>query len=406
VSAVAGTARRLRRGLPAVLGDEGLRLFFPLAAIYAGIWPLLWVVVLGFDLPLARTMPPVAWHAREMLVGAFGAALIGFITTALPEWSDTPRLRGAPLFALAGAWAAGRVVGLLGADTLAPLGALADLAWLAALTAYVAQVSWRRRTTDFLGFTAWLGALCAAAAAGGWAFAAADPVLALRAGRLSGLAFLGLLALALAKISVPVTNLVLDPSEASSPFRPHPGRRNLAPGLIAVLIAGELAGLSATTTAYLMIAAGAAFLDRVGEAFIGREAFRAEILALAGSSGFAGAGLLVAGAARLGAPWPESAGLHLAFMGGLGLGVLAVFAIAGLLHTGQPLRLGCGAKAALALAAVATLARVLPAMAVVPAPPVSPYALAAVAWAAAFLVWLRAYWPRFADPVTLDRRAR
>jgi uncharacterized protein involved in response to NO len=404
VSAVAGTAWGLPRGLPAVLGDEGLRLFFPLAAVYAAVWPLLWVVVLGFDLPLARTMPPVVWHAREMLLGAFGAALIGFITTALPEWSDTPRLRGAPLFALAGTWAAGRAVGLLGADTLAPIGALADLAWLAALTAYVARVSWQHRTTDFLGFTAWLAALCAAAAAGGWAFAAGDPVFALQAGRLSGFVFLGLLALALAKISVPVTNLVLDPSEATSPFRPHPGRRNLAPGLIAVLIAGELAGLSVAATGYLMIAAGAAFLDRVGEAFIGRETFRAEIFALAGSSGFAGAGLLVAGAARLGAPWPESAGLHLAFMGGLGFGVLAVFAVAGLLHTGQPLRLGRGAKAALALACAATLARALPPLGLVPEFPVSLYAIAAVAWAGAFLVWLRAYWPLLADPLTLEAR--
>jgi hypothetical protein len=51
----------------------------------------------------------------------------------------------------------------------------------------------------------------------------------------------------------------------------------------------------------------------------------------------AGAGLMLAGAARLGAFWPEVAGLHIAFMGGLG--VCAVFCIGGVMHSGRPLGL-------------------------------------------------------------------
>src|SRR5690606_26557069 len=65
----------------AVLGDEGFRLFFPLAALHAALWPFLWVVAFGFSLPLATTLPAGLWHAHEMLIGSFGAALIGFITT-------------------------------------------------------------------------------------------------------------------------------------------------------------------------------------------------------------------------------------------------------------------------------------------------------------------------------------
>lgn len=155
----------------------------------------------------------------------------------------------------------------------------------------------------------------------------------------AGFVFLALLGLALARITVPITNLVLDPSEETSPFRPHPGRRNLAPALVAVLIAGTLANLSQEAIGFLAIAAGAAFLDRVGEAFVGREALRTELAALAGSSALSGIGLLLCGAALLGAPFAVSSGLHVAFLGGLGLGVLAVLAIAGLLHCGRPLRL-------------------------------------------------------------------
>jgi uncharacterized protein involved in response to NO len=87
-------ARRAGPSTLEVLTDEGLRLFFPLAALHAALWPVLWIFVFAFGLPLAQDMPPGLWHAREMLIGAYGAALIGFIVSALPEWTDTPRPRG------------------------------------------------------------------------------------------------------------------------------------------------------------------------------------------------------------------------------------------------------------------------------------------------------------------------
>lgn len=390
--------------LAAVLGDEAFRLFFPLAAIHAALWPFLWVVVYGIDLPRARTVPPQIWHVHEMVIGAYGAALIGFIGTAVPEWTDTPHLNGRPLYALAAAWCIGRAVGLVGADGLAPVGALADLAWLAALFVYVCRVSVRKRTTRILGFAAWLAALWAAEAATRYGMLSGDIALAQRMAHGAGLVFLGLLGLALARITVPVSNLVLDPSEATSPFRPHPGRRNLAPGLVAVAIAGELAGLSVPTTGFLMIAAGAAFLDRMADAFIGREAMRSEILALSAAGALAGVGLLMIGVARLGAALPEVAGLHVALMGGLGLGVLAVFSIAGLLHTGQALRFARRAKLALVCVGVSVAVRVLPDLGLGPVFPGPTHGLAALTWASGFLLWLSAYWPLLSGAQTLGAR--
>ena len=73
----------------ASLSREGFRLFFPLAAIHAALWPLLWVIVFNFNLPFASSIPPGIWHMHEMIIGTFGAALIGFITTSVPEWTDT-----------------------------------------------------------------------------------------------------------------------------------------------------------------------------------------------------------------------------------------------------------------------------------------------------------------------------
>lgn len=383
-----------------VLGDEGLRLFFPLAAVYAAIWPLQWVLVFNLDLPFARSTPPSLWHAHEMIFGAFGAALLGFITTAIPEWTDTERLRGRFLFGLAGLWIVGRLVGFPGADAVSAVGTVADALWLIFLVVYVGLVSWKKRTDRLLAFMGWIAALALARCLAGYAFLEGNIELAQSALRGGGFVFLGLLGLALARITVPVSNLVLDPGETTSPFRPHPGRRHLASGLMAVAIAGEVLGLSEAVRGFLMLAAGAAFMDKAGEAFIGPEFFRAEILVLAISSSLAGLGLILVGAARLGAPFSEIVGLHVAFMGGLGLGVLAVFCIAGLLHTGQKLIFPQAAKLAIICAVAAVVLRVLPDLGVMPPIPGTPYLLPALLWAGAFLLWLRAYWPLLSDPDT------
>ncbi|MEM9475744.1 MAG: NnrS family protein [Pseudomonadota bacterium] len=390
-------ARPLPQAILATLGDEGFRLFFPLAALYAALFPALWVIAWGFDLPLARDVPPSLWHAHEMLIGAFGAALIGFVTTAAPEWTDTEPPRGPPLWTLAGLWAVGRVVGLFGWDAIGLAGAVADLVWMTALTVWLIALSVRRKTDRLLAFVFWLAVLAACTAAGRLGFATGDLTLATMGIHLSGFAFLGLLGLALSRITVPVTNLVLDPTERTSPFRPHPGRLHLAPGLVLVAMAGELLGASPAVSAWLLIAAGAAFMDRVGEAFIGRDAARAEILMLAGSSALAGIGLILVGAARLGAPWTEVTGLHMAFMGGLGLGIYAVFCIAGLLHTDRPLGLSRSLKGGALFLVLSVVLRVAPEFGVSVLG--SAHLVASLSWFAAFTIWVSANW-RFLSQVT------
>ena len=282
----------------------------------------------------------------------------------------------------------------MGADFAGTLGAIFDLTWLILLVVYMAHISIIKRTDRLLAFIGWIAALTICEAAVRLCFHLGAIELASHLLRISGLVFVGLLGVALARITVPVTNLVLDPTEQTSPFRPHPGRLNLAPGLVAVAVAVDLAGFSNAVCGYTLIAAGAAFLDRVGEVFIGRSALRAEVASLAGSSAFAGAGLLLLGAAQLGAPISAVAGLHVALMGGLGLGVLAVFCIAGLLHTGHSLNFSWSARLAMVCLVVAVGLRVLPDLELMPQPSGPPYALTACFWAAAFLLWLKDYWPR------------
>ena len=396
MSAIGDPALAAGTSLLDQLGDEGLRLFFPLSALHAAFWPLLWVIVQQFDLALATHTSPFIWHGYELLVGSYGAALIGFITTAVPEWTGTRRPRNRPLFILAGLWASARFIGLLGADALLLPALLLDLGWLIALPLFVLKLSVQRRTDRLMAFIFWLSLFAGTATLVRIGMLAGDMDLAAFGLRLTGLTFLGILGLALARINVPVTNQILDPTEETSPYRPHPGRMNLASGLCLVALAALVAGLSPAVTGFLLLAAGAAFLDRIGDGLIWPEALRAELLALNGSSAAAGAGLLLWGASLLGADTPEIAGLHLALMGGLGLGIMAVFCIAGLLHTGRPLGLPRAARLALGLIALATVLRLIPALGYdLP----EAYGLSSLAWAGGFLIWLITYLPWFREPV-------
>lgn len=394
------TALPLRRRIAplfAVLGDEGLRLFFPLAAVHSAAWPFLWALA-GFSLPFEEALPPSLRHANEMLLGTFGAALIGFITTAVPEWSNTRRLRGRPLFILAALWAVGRLAGITAAPGLVAIGAIADAAWLLFLPGYAAWILFSRPRARLWGVVFWLSALAAAGVSVQGAIVVGAVEMAETALHLVALVFVGLVGLVLARITVPITNKVLDPEETSAPYRPHPGRLNLAPGLVAVVIVATAAGLSPAVTGYLLIAAGAAFLDRCAEAFVGRELFRGPILATALTSCLTGVGLLLLGLARLGAPYPETAALHVVLMGGLGFALLTVFAVAGLFHTGRTFPFPRSVPVAFGLLLAAMALRVLPDMGVMPAPPGPPHLPAAALWAAGFAVWLKSYWPFLSRP--------
>lgn len=389
--------------LARAMSAEGLRLMFPLAALHAALWPFLWVVVWSLDLPFAVSSLPRHWHAQEMLVGSFGGALLGFLTSALPEWTDTQRLSGRPLFLAAGLWAGARLLGFFAVENGWLLGLVFDQAWMLFLLTYALRLSWIKKSTGLLGFILFVTTFAAAAALLRIAMALEAYDLSDRAIRILGLSLLGLLGLALARITVPVTNLILDPTEKTSPYRPHPGRVHLSAGLTMLVIVAEAATLSDAVRGYLMLAAGAAFLDRVAEGFVGREGFSFELGGLWLSSALAGTGLLVCGLSLIDLPLPWLGGLHLALMGGLGLGVLQVLSIAGLLHTGQPLRFSKTTRMAIQLLVLSVLLRVLPEFAPSLSLPFGAYGLTSALYSLSFLLWAKAYIPLLWSPETVDQ---
>ena len=371
--------------------SEGLRLFFPAAAIHGAIWPVIWVLLYAFDLPLAGSVPTSQWHAHEMIFGTYGMALAGFLTSAVPEWTNTPRWRGNSLLALLGLWLPGRVAGLIGADWMIAPSGLTDAAFLALLSWAIIDPMIRRRNTSHAAFAIWVLTMLGLEIAIRASWILGDHALSQTLLQTALIVFVILMALSVTRINVVTINHAIDPTGETRRYRPHPGRRNLAGALTALYAISAIILPTSQAPAFLALAAAAAFFDRLAEWFIGRPLFRAEVLALACANLLSGLGLTAIGLAGLGLPIAPSTGLHIVSMGALGLAVIAVLSIACLRHTGRDLQLPGWSHAAFILVLVAVLVRVLPELGLADGLVGPHYALATLAWAAAFACWLRGF---------------
>ena len=79
---------------------EGFRVFFLAAGLYGLFTGIVWLIWLGVhaaggmvELP-SHAVAPHQWHAHEMIFGYATAAMGGFLLTAVPSWTKTPRRPG------------------------------------------------------------------------------------------------------------------------------------------------------------------------------------------------------------------------------------------------------------------------------------------------------------------------
>jgi uncharacterized protein involved in response to NO len=139
----------------------GFRPFFLFAAIEAAVMIPLWLAVQSGMVDLGTGFPPMLWHGHEMLFGFAGAAVGGFLLTAVPNWTDGRILGGPRLMALFAAWVLGRVAFLL-AGILPPVAvAVADLLYLPGLAFLLAEQLIGARKWRNIAFLPVLGVLWA-----------------------------------------------------------------------------------------------------------------------------------------------------------------------------------------------------------------------------------------------------
>lgn len=115
----------------------GFRPFFLGAALIALVNISIWIGYLTGLLEIHSLFPPIFWHLHEMMFGFVGAAIAGFLLTAVPNWTGRPALKGINLASLFALWILGRVATFYSEYTGAYFAAIADLPLFFILGLYI-----------------------------------------------------------------------------------------------------------------------------------------------------------------------------------------------------------------------------------------------------------------------------
>jgi uncharacterized protein involved in response to NO len=382
----------LRARLDALL-QCGFRPFFLFTAAWGALALAAWLAALGGALALPTVAGgALAWHAHEMVLGFGGAALIGFLLTALPEFTASPAVTPRQVAMLALLWLSARAGFLWGEAPGQWLAAVAECALLGGTLAIAAPRLWRDPARRHLSFLWGLVALLAstvgyhAAALGG-----GQPLAWLNAAVGVMMVFI---VLALSRISMRVVNGALqERGETTAEYLARPPRRNLAIFCIALFTAVELLLPLAPVTGWIALAAAAALFNLANDWHVGRVLFSRWVFMLYLVYWLIAAGYLLLGLALLGVPLSPSAGRHLLMAGGMGLSIFVVMNIAGRIHAGVPLERGLRVPLGAGLIVCAALLRA--------GYSIAPFLLLGAAgalWIAVFAWQFAAAWPVLSRP--------
>jgi uncharacterized protein involved in response to NO len=386
----AGTGNPTDLGVRLPVLAYGFRTFFLLAAAAAVALVTVWLAVLLLGMGWPDRLPAVAWHAHEMLFGFVCAAVAGFLLTAVPSWTGMAPVAGMRLAFLALLWLAGRMASLP-PFAASPIAALLDIALLPAVGALLAIpliAAGKARNIVFLALLL------------GLAFA--NLLMRLEwMGWSDGSASYGrTLALGIVLLMVTVIGGRIVPAFTHNALRERaadltiPARPLLDRAVVLATVAMIALDLAAPESLAATLATGAAaLLHAIRLAGWKTASTLSQPLLWVLHLGYAWVpvALVLKTGALLGLPW-GSGWLHALTIGGFATMILAVASRAGLGHTGRALVAPRPAVAAFALVSAAALLRVG-----VEGLPSGLFAVAlgasALAWIAAFLLWLSAYAP-------------
>jgi len=86
------------------------RPFFLLGALFSIIAVTLWVIALAGWVNFSPYGGGLWWHSHEMLFGFVSAIVVGFLLTAVQNWSGIPGVKGGPLIGLVILWLIARIL--------------------------------------------------------------------------------------------------------------------------------------------------------------------------------------------------------------------------------------------------------------------------------------------------------
>ncbi len=368
----------------------GFRPFYLLAAALAALAVPLWIAEYAGYLGGAGYLSGSLWHAHEMLFGFASAVIVGFLFTAVRNWTNRPTPTRTPLALLAVLWLAGRVLLPIGPGWLAAAVDVAFLPFAALGIAIPLAKSGNRRNYFFVGLLLLI--------------AAANLVFHL--GRLGVLPDVGREALH-AALYVVIFIIAVMAGRVVPMFTANaiPGARvwrnatldRAALAGLAVALAAAVVRPDSPVTALLCALAAVLHVLRA-RGWVPFSTGGTPILwILHLSYAWIPLGLLLHAAAALTPAVPATAALHAFAVGAAGGMIIGMITRTARGHTGLPLQAGAAETAAYALVHAAAVVRVF-GIVLLPSHYLATLAVAAALWSAAFLAYLGVYVPILVRP--------
>jgi len=326
--------RRMAAAPPFLRG--GFRPFFFGAATWAVIAIGLWLCELAGFLGIPSAFEGVAWHRHEMLFGFVGAAVSGFLLTAIPNWTGRLPIAGKPLLALFALWAAARVAVLVSALASLWLASVFDVGLFVSLALLAARevIASNNRNVPIVGLVLLFGVADAVdylqtggVIAGDYGWRAAIALVIVMISMIGG------------RIIPSFTRNWLVKSGAVGALPTQPQKLDLVIiGSTALALLFWLAFPGERLTGAMLILASLAQALRLSR-WGGRRTFSDPlVLILHVGYGWVPIGLFLLGLAVAGANVPQSAGVHALTAGAMTTMILAVMSRASLGHTGRELK--------------------------------------------------------------------
>ena len=374
----------------------GFRPFFLLAGIYAVVSIVTWLWIYGQGAAPFAALLPQYWHGHEMIFGFMGAAIAGFLLTAVPNWTGEPGFSGAPLVGLTALWLAGRVAMALVGDLPVVLVAIAELLFLPALILMIAPLLLRSGNRN-LPLLFVLAALWLADGLFLFAFHSEHPALA-RIALLVALDLVLVLVTVIGGRIVPAfTRNALRQAGADVSLPGNPVIERLVIVTMLTMVVGDLvepggkvaatiAALAAALQAWRLLGWQGWRMATKPIVWVVHVAYLWWPVGLAMKATSLGAGIAWAGF------WQHALGI-----GAAGMMILAVMTRAALGHTGRPLQVHASITIAYLLLAASVVVRVFGATALSLGYSTA-ITIAAALWVAAFVPYLVVYGPILLRP--------
>ena len=115
------------------------RPFFLGASIFSAISMIVWTLFWSGSADVSQLMygNPIWWHSHEMLIGFTCAIIIGFLLTAVQNWTGNPGIRGGKLAVIFLFWLVARIGLMLGSPNMVWM--IIDLVWIPLAAYFLAK---------------------------------------------------------------------------------------------------------------------------------------------------------------------------------------------------------------------------------------------------------------------------